>query len=233
MKRKRHIAAATATLAIVAAFSGAAQADEAENSVKVGYARVNFAIKSGDLTGPPGTTPPGIGIGAESLDIFAISYERRLSPNWAVQLQVGIPPTITAFGTGVAESVGTVAKARIWFPTVLALYTFTNLPVIRPYIGVGATYTFFTEEESSQAYTAAVQGSSSSIGLKSSLGPYIRLGFEYPINERWGINMDYSTYRLKTKATIGTQTPGFGEITRHIDINDSPRIFGLTVNYKF
>lgn len=233
MQRKRLVATAAATLSIAVAFSGAAHADDLENAIKIGYANVKFSVQSGDLTGPPGTTPSGLGIGVKNLDILAISYERRLSRNWAVQLQARIPLTLTAVGAGAAQSVGTVATARIWFPTVLALYTFTDLPIIRPYVGVGVNYTFFTDQKSSPAYTAALQGSSSSISLKDSWGPYARLGFEYPINKNWGIYMEYSTFRMKTAATVVTQTPGFGAITRRVDIKDSPRIFGLTAGYKF
>jgi outer membrane protein len=233
VKSRRFFATSAAALAVVATFSGEAQADDLENTVKIGYAHVNFNIQSGELTGPPGTTPPGIGVDVRNLNILAISYQRRLSSNWAVQFQGGIPPTLTVVGAGAAQSAGTVANARIWFPTVLALYTFTDVPIIRPYVGVGATYTFFTEEKASQAYTAAVLGSSSSLSMKASWGPYVRLGFEYPIDNNWSLNMEYSTFRFKTTATIATQTPGFGEITRRIDAKDSPRILGLTVGYKF
>lgn len=236
MQGKEIIAAITAfgtALPIAFSLSSAAHADDLENSIKVGYAKVKFNLKSGELTGPPGTTPPGLRIGVRDLDVFAMSYERRLSRNWAVQFQAGIPPTLTAFGTGEARTVGTVATARIWFPTVMALYTFTDFPVIRPYVALGATYTFFTEQKSSSAYTAAVQGLGSSIHLKNAWGPYARIGFEYPIDKNWGINMEYSSFRMKTVATVVTQTPGFGAISRRVGLKDSPRIFGLTVGYKF
>ena len=226
---------ATIGTAIPIAFSlcGTAQADSLENAIRLGYAHVSFNIKSGDLTGPPGTTPPGLAIGVKDLEVFAMSYERRLSSSWAVQFQAGIPPTLTAVGAGTGQSVGTVATARIWFPTVMARYTFTDLAVIRPYVAVGATYTFFTDEKPSSAYTAAFQGTSSSIRLKDSWGPYARVGLEYPIDKNWGVNVEYSTFRIKTTATVITQTPGIGAIPRSVDIKDSPRIFGVTVGYKF
>ena len=233
MQGKKLFATVAAALSITFATFGTAQADDTDNVVRLGYAHVKFNLNAGDLQGPPGTTPPGLRIGAESVDIPAISYERRFSPNWAVQLQAGIPPTITTFGTGAAAPVGTVAKARIWFPTVMALYTFTDVPIVKPYIGVGVNYTFFTNERPSDAYTAALQGTSSSMHLKDSWGLYMRLGLEYPIDQHWSINVEYSTFRLKTKATIITKTPSFGDIGRTIDIKDSPRIFGLTAGYKF
>lgn len=234
MQVKNPIPSVMAAIPMALVLCGTAYADDFEaNSIKIGYAKVNFHIKSGDLTGPPGTTPPGLGIGANNLDILAISYERRLSRQWAVQFQGGIPPTLTAVGAGAAAPVGTVAKARIWFPTLMVLYKFDDAAVIRPYVGLGVTYTFFTNQQPSAAYTAALQGTSSDISLKSSWGPYARVGFEYPLDKQWSINMEYSTYRLKTSATVVTQTPGIGAIARNVSIKDNPQIFGLTLGYKF
>lgn len=233
MYTKRLNPVSAATLAIAASLPTAALADEPDNIIRIGYAHVGFNLKSSDLTGPPGTTPPGLRINVKDLDVQALSYERRLSPNWGVQFQAGIPPTLTTVGAGAAEQVGTVAKARIWFPTLMARYTFTNVPTIRPYVGVGVTYTFFTDEEVSEGYTGALQGSSSSMKLKDSWSPYVRLGVEYPIDKNWIINVEYSTFQIRSTATVVTQTPGLGPISRSVDIKDRPQIFGLTLGYRF
>lgn len=231
MHSKKHTHKVFALLAL--SISSMAYADDLDNVIKIGYAHVNMNLKSGELTGPPGTTPPGLGMGVKDLDVFAISYERRFSRNWAVQFQAGVPPTLTAVGAGTGQSVGTVATARIWFPTVLALYTFSDVPVIHPYIGLGVTYTFFTDQKSSPAYTAAFQGTSSSIHMNSAWSPYARIGVEYPLDKHWIVNLEYSSFRLKTMTTVVTQTPGIGAISRRIDIKGYPQIFGLTVGYKF
>lgn len=230
---KRYIAiAAMVTGALIQC--GYACAEEGENNtVRVGYAKVRFNVQSSDLMGPPGTTPPGLKIDVKDLDIFALSYERRLSDVWAVQFQGGIPPRLTAVGAGGAAPVGTVATTRIWFPTLLVRYSLPSIGAITPYIGIGMTYTFFTQQSVSAGYTAALQGNSSTVDLKSDWGPYARLGFEYPINKNWCLNLEYSGFRLATTATVATQTPGAGLIARHVDIKDTPQIFGLTLGYKF
>ncbi|ABD68073.1 OmpW [Rhodoferax ferrireducens T118] len=233
MYTKRLNPICAATLAIAASLPMAAHADDPDNIFRIGYAHVGFDLKSSDLTGPPGTTPPGLRINVKDLDILALSYERRLSPNWGVQFQAGIPPTLTTVGAGAAVPVGTVAKARIWFPTVLARYTFTGVPTVRPYVGVGVTYTFFTDEEVTTGYTAALQGSSSSMKLEDSWSPYVRLGVEYPIDKNWIVNVEYSTFQIKSTATVVTQTPGLGPIPRRVDIKDTPQIFGVTIGYRF
>lgn len=211
-----------------------AQAEEGENNtIRIGYAKVRFNLQSGDLTGPPGTTPPGLRLATNDLHVYAISYERRLSENWAAQFQAGIPPTLTAVGAGLAAPVGTVARARIWFPTAMLRYSPGEFSGFRPYVAGGVTYTFFTGQESSPAYTAALQGTSSTIDIKPAWGAYARAGIEYALDRQWCLNVEYSTFRLKTSAAVATETPGFGSITRNVTLKDSPRIFGVTIGYKF
>lgn len=233
MQAKKIITTIAAALPIAWTLGGAAHADDLENTVRVGYAKIRFNLQSGDLTGPPGTTPPGLRIDAKDQGLLAISYERRLSTNWVAQFQGGIPPTLTAVGAGAAAPVGTVARARIWFPTALVQYSFAGFNGFRPYLGMGVVYTFFTNQEVSGTYTSLFQGSASAIELKSSWSPYGRLGFSYAIDKQWGVNMEAGLFRLKTSATVVTQTPGFGAIPRGVALKDKPQIFGLTLGYKF
>lgn len=233
MKKWIFGAAFIAEVVVASVMPSIANADELNNVIRVGYADIGTKGSSTDLAGPPGTTPPGIGASVKDLKTLGISYERKFSPNWSVQFQGGVPPTVTAVGTGAGSAVGDVVKARIWFPSVLAIYTFNDVPVIRPYIGAGLTYTFFSDAKVSAGYTAAFGGSSSSAELSGSLAPTVRIGAEYPLDDRWSLRMEYTTYRLKSTATVVTQTPGLGAIPRTTDITSNPRIFGISLGYKF
>lgn len=226
-------AAAIAKVAAACAMPGIANAAEPKDVIRIGYANIASRGSSTDLVGPPGTTPPGIGMSVKDAKVFALSYERQFSPNWALQFQGGIPPTVTALGAGTGSAVGEATKARIWFPSVLTIYTFTDVPVVRPYIGAGVTYTFFTNEKATPGYTAAFGGSSTSAKLSSSWGPTVRLGVEYPLDDRWSLRFEYSTFRLKTKGTLVTQTPGVGAIARSTNIKGHPRILGASLGYSF
>jgi len=230
---KKLITTVAAALPAAWALCGAAHAEDFDNAVRVGYARIRFNLQSGDLTGPPGTTPPGLKIDARDQGLLAISYERRLAPDLVAQFQGGIPPTLTAIGAGAAAPVGTVAKARIWFPTALVQYTFPDFHGIRPHAGLGVVYTFFTNQEVSNTYTSLLQGSGSTIELKSAWSPYARLGLSYPIDKHWAVSMEAGLFRLRTSASVVTRTPGFGAIPRSVALRDRPQIFGLTLGYKF
>lgn len=222
-----------AALFATSSFMLTAHAEDLKNTIRIGYAHIGFNVKSGELAGPPGTTPPGATINVENTSTLAFSYERSLSDNWGVQFQAGIPPALTTNGAGTAAALGTASKAKVWFPTVLAQYTFTSVPVVQPYIGLGVVYLHYTDEEVTTAYTNAVQGSSSSMKLKDSWSPYIRVGLEYPLNKNWSINAEYSTFELNTTATIVTETPGVGPISRTVDLKDTPQVLGLTLGYRF
>jgi len=63
--------------------------------------------------------------------------------------------------------------------------------------------------------------------------PTLRLGVEYPLGERWSLRAEYTTFRLRTTATVATQTPGVGAVSRSTDIKGYPRILGGSLGYSF
>lgn len=210
-----------------------AQSEGAANTLKIGYADITFNPNSGDLAGPPGSTPPGVQTDLRNTRTLALIYERQISGPWSVVLQAGTPPVIKFDGAGTGAPLGSVGTARAWFPAVLATYTFTDLPGIRPYLGAGVNYTFFTDRKVSAAYTSAFGGTSSSSKLKDSWGPVVKLGAEFPIAKNWVLDVAYSRYWIKTTATLTTTTPGVGDIARKIDVKVDPGVFSLMVGYRF
>lgn len=210
-----------------------AQSEDAANTLKIGYAGITFNTKSGHLIGPPGTTPPGIQADLRDARTLALIYERRISGPWSVVVQAGTPPVVKVDGAGTGAPLGSVETAKAWFPAVLATYTFAGLPGIRPYVGAGVNYAFFTDPQVSAAYTGAFGGTSSSSTLKNSWGPVVKLGAEFPIAKNWVLDVGYSRYWIKTTATITTTTPGVGDIARTINVKVDPGAFGLLVGYRF
>lgn len=210
-----------------------ARADDTRNTIQIGYAHIGFNTKSGDLTGPPGTTPPGVQADLKNTPTLAVVYERRLSGPWSLVAQMGVPPTIKIMGAGTAAALGQAGSARAWFPAVLAQYTFDGPWGALPYVAAGVNYTFYTDEEVSAAYTGAFGGTSSAARLKSSWGYVAKLGVRVPIGRNWLIDASYSRYDIRTTATITTTTPGFGDIARTVDVKADPGVIGLTVGYRF
>jgi outer membrane protein len=94
-------------------------------------------------------------------------------------------------------------------------------------------YTFYTEGRVSPAYTGAFGGTSSTAQLKSSWGPVLKLGVEFPLGRNWVIDAAYSRYGISTTATITTATPGVGGIVRTVDVKSDPDVLGLMLGYRF
>ena len=226
--KRRRIACTAATL--TAAFCGCiARAETPANSVKIGYARVSFNWSSGDLAGPLGTTPPGVTVDTEDTSTIALVLDRRLVGPVSLVFQVGAPPVVHLIGPAPLGEVGTT---RAWFPAVLAKYSL-SLPGFTPYIGAGANYTWFTDNEVRPSYTAAFGGTHSSGSLSSHVGPVVKTGVTIPFASRWTVDLSYSRYWINTSATVNTDTPGLGVISRKIDLTADPDIFGLAIGYVF
>ena len=156
--------------ALACAVSGA-HADDTLNTLKVGYAYIAFDVKSGDLTGPAGTTPPGVQASLKDTSTPALAYERTISGPWSVIMQVGAPPVIKLYGAGTGAPLGEVGTVRAWFPAVLAQYTFNGPWGTLPYVGAGANYTFYNDSQVSAAFTTAFGGTSSTAKMSSAWGP--------------------------------------------------------------
>ena len=80
--------------------SADANAADDENTLKVGYAHIGFNATSGDLIGPPGSTPPGVQADLNNASTLALVHERHLSGPWSVVLQVDTPPVVRMVGAG-------------------------------------------------------------------------------------------------------------------------------------
>ena len=210
-----------------------AHAGDTENTIKVGYAHIGFNTNSGDLTGPPGTTPPGIQADLNDATTLALVYERRISGPWSIVLQAGTPPVVKIVGAGNGAALGEVGTSRAWFPAVLANYTFAGPWGTQPYVGAGLNYTSYTDGQVSTAYTDAFGGTGSTAKLKSSWGYVVKIGIGFPLSRNWVIDAAYTRYGIRTTATITTATPGAGDIVRRVDVRSDPDVVGLTLGYRF
>lgn len=210
-----------------------ARANDTENTIQIGYAYIGFNTESGDVTGPAGTTPPGIQADLKNASTLALVYERHLSGPWSLVVQAGTPPEIKIMGAGTGAALGQVGTARAWFPAVLGQYTFEGPWSMRPYVAAGVNYTFYTNEQVSAACTGAFGGTSSTAHLKSSWGYVVKVGVGFPIAKDWVVDASYSRYGISTTATITTTTPVYGDIARSADVTADPGVFGLTLGYRF
>jgi outer membrane protein len=101
-------------------------------------------------------------------------------------------------------------------PTVTLKYHWTNFGQFQPYVGAGVNYTAFIDEEPPAGM---------SIDYDSSFGGALQAGFDYRIDDHWGVNVDVRRIWISTDVTIN------GTINDEVDIN--PYVVSTSVAYRF
>jgi outer membrane protein len=136
--------------------------------------------------------------------------------NFAAELILGV----TRHGI---EGSGTLAGTRIgstWLlpPTLTFQYHFTDFGPFKPYVGAGVNYTIFFGERERGGFTG--------FRLRDSAAPALQAGFDYMLDEHWGVNVDVKKLFLDTKVKLNA-----GAIRGRVDID--PWIVGTGITYKF
>lgn len=226
----------TPMIALLAALSPYAQADnDVLNSyAKVAIVNVRPTAESGDLVGPPGTTPPGITSVAGNSSTLGLIYGRRLNQDWSIELAVGVAPTVKVYGAGNARPLGEVGSARVYYPAVVLAYALVgpNAP-IRPYVGAGINYTWFRDARISDAYNSAVHATSTTGKLSSGTGAVFKIGAEIALGSDWFADVVVQRYGIRTSATLTSATPGVGNIARTQDLKINPNVFAVAIARRF
>lgn len=210
-----------------------AHAQEPTYSLAVGLAAARFNVQSGELTGPPGATPPGLTTGVNDIRTLGFEWNARMDSGWGVSLAGGAPPVIHFTGEGAAAPLGTIGSARAWFPAVLATYAGPSWGRVRPFVAAGVNYTTYSNATVYPNYSAAVQGTASSSKLKSSFGLVGKIGAEISLDNDWYCAVSWSRYGIRTTATITTDTPGVGTVVRKVKLRADPDVVGVLIGKRF
>ena len=88
-------------------------------------------------------------------------------------------------------------------PTLVAQYHFLEPnATFRPFIGAGLNYTVFFDEEASSTLKAVLNTDDVKVELDSSFGIALQAGFNYHLNEKWGIHAMVSKMDINTDASF-------------------------------
>ena len=195
--------------------SVAAQAQE--NTAKLGVTRYTTHSKTNGISGPG--VPAGADAETGDATTLLFTYERALTPEWGVELAIGIPPRIKAKATGSVAFLGEVLSAKNVAPTVLVNYHFgTSSSSLRPYLGAGINYTRFVGIRSSLA---------PDVKMSDSVGWAVQGGLDYAITREWGLFASVSALKVKSKLVAVSSTV----LTTTIDFR--PIVYSAGVSYKY
>ena len=223
------------TLVLTAAVvlsSGAALADEGNNSLRIGAYFVHYDANATDISGP--YVPAGVNLKVDDVTTVYFAYIRRLSANYALEFAGGIPPKTNTVAQGPAKlgsvpyNGQTIGTSKWFSPTVLLLYRFRDeSAALRPYLGAGFNYTKFFDNRSTAAGDAA-NGGATHIDLSDSFGWAWTAGIGYRFNDTWGINLSYSQSQVDSDMTATT-----AGVKRHTSIQFNPTAVVLSLGYSF
>ena len=146
-------------------------------------------------------------------------------------------------GTGTLQGLN-IGSTWVFPPTVLLQYHFTNFGAFQPYIGVGVNFTAYFSGKGGRQYQpfftpAGLVGANSvtQLGIGSSWGVAAQVGFDYMINQNWGVNVDLKRIIMQPTAyaTVWNSavSPVLGPIPVRAQVNIDPWIASLGVTYRF
>jgi outer membrane protein len=225
---KLHLHSAVKVLAVTAtmAFASIASAQSAgQLTVKGGLNLITPKVESSDMSAPAlPFTKADIGSDTQPVLIFAYG----LTDNISVEIPLGLAYKHDLFGADAIAGTGKLGSSKVLPITTLIQYRFfAPTAKIRPYVGVGATYAYFSEATGSGQMSALLNtgGAPSTFKMKNKFAATFQAGVSYAINERWFSDLSVTKTFLKTKATFST-----GQ-TQNIKLD--PLGVSVAIGYKF
>lgn len=188
-----------------------------DNVVKFGVTRYVTHAKTSGISGIGVPKGADAEVGDATTVIFV--YERLVTPNFGVELVLGVPPKITSRASGSVPFLGEVLSARNVAPTLLFNYHFGQPgDTLRPYVGAGINFTRFVKIESTLA---------SDVQMSDSTGWAVQAGIDYALNKQWGVFASVAALKVKSDLVAAGSTV----LTTTIDFK--PVVYSAGVSYKF
>ncbi|RVD08015.1 OmpW family protein, partial [Mesorhizobium sp. M2A.F.Ca.ET.029.05.1.1] len=167
----------------------------------------------GNVNGIPGSDLSYSDTVTPELDI---SY--YFTDNVAAELILGTTYA-NIYGEGTISGLGKVGKVWVLPPTLTLQYHFTDFGAFKPYVGAGLNYTIFYNQDA---------GSADALHVKNTFGGALQVGFDYMLDQHWGVNFDVKKLFLEPKFDV---TVGGTNLTGKAKLN--PWLIGTGVTYRF
>jgi outer membrane protein len=186
------------------------------------------------------------GSGASVKDSDTLGFNRRLLPRQPLGCgrRAGRSAEVQARRHRHAGRVGELGEARQWSPTILGKYYFNEgNDAFRPFVGLGATYVWYSDVKLTNDLQSALAASCASrrsrrsnttAKLDSSFAPVLNAGIAYQFDKHWGLSFSVSYIPLKTKAKLTTTSVnGLPVATSEASLKLNPIVTYLAATYRF
>ncbi|MGH0000164.1 OmpW/AlkL family protein [Pseudovibrio ascidiaceicola] len=114
-----------------------------------------------------------------------------------------------------------IGETWILPPTLTLQYHFTNFGKFKPYVGAGINYTIFYGQDG--------RGDFKDIDIENTFGAALQVGFDYMIDDNWGVNLDVKKLFLEPDYEVTTNTGAKLKGTAELN----PWLIGAGVTYRF
>ena len=156
-------------------------------------------------------------VATSSDQVPELDFTRFITPNFAAELILATTKhNVTLNGSSLGNKTG-LGSVNLLPPTLTFQYHINPEGKFRPYVGAGLNYTFF--------YGAKTGGAATSMKYQDHLGYALQAGFDYMIDDRFGINFDVKKIFLKTQVQVNNS------YTANVRLD--PWLIGAGVSYRF
>lgn len=181
---------------------------------------------SGGVTSAPSFPNSRTDVGAAMQGSVGLTY--MYTDNISVDLPLAPAFTHKMSGAGALAGVGQVGTVDALPMSVFLQYRFFEAnSSFRPYVGLGATYAYFTNAKGSAALTALTNpgGPQTTLTVDSQFIVTPQIGATFALTDKWSFDVAYTKSILKTTTHLST-----GQTS---DINLDPSSVSLSFGFKF
>ena len=222
MKTQLKFIAAAALLTTTTAFAQTAGTWMA----RVGVTTIDPHVTSGFLSSPDYMGGTQADVGPDTQLSGGITY--MVTDHVSIDVPLALPFKHKIIGDGVLRGAGDLAEAKALPLTVFLQYRFMAPNArFRPYVGLGATYAYFSDESGSGKLTATTNpgGPPTSLKVDGKWALTPQIGATFAIGDKWFVDLHYSKSKLSTTTHFSTG--------QHLDLALDPASYGIDVGYKF
>ncbi|PBB98927.1 OmpW family protein [Mesorhizobium sp. WSM3862] len=220
-------AVTAAVVLIVAGPAGAADIHQAASVPKVGApvaeAPSPWQIRMralGVITEDSGyvNAVPGSGLSYSNSVTPELDISYFFTDNIAAELILGTTYA-NIDGQGSIGGLGKIGKVWLLPPTLTLQYHFTDFGAFKPYVGAGVNFTIFYHQQA---------GSADDLKVKNTFGAALQVGFDYMVDQHWGVNFDVKKLFLKPDFDV---TVAGAKLTGKARLD--PWLVGAGLTYRF
>ncbi|MER8600474.1 OmpW family protein [Mesorhizobium sp. M1339] len=161
---------------------------------------------------------PGSGLSYSNTVTPELDISYFFTDNIAAELILGTTYA-NIEGQGAIGGLGNIGKVWLLPPTLTLQYHFSDFGAFKPYVGAGVNYTIFYNQDA---------GSADALHVKNTFGTALQVGFDYMVDQHWGVNFDVKKVFLKPDFDV---TVDGAKLTGKADLD--PWLIGAGVTYRF